>query len=120
MAMTNKTITVFGGSGFIGRHLVQRLAATDVIVRIAVRDTEGANYLRLMGGIGQIVPIATDIGDEYSVASAINGADSVVNLVGLLYESGKQNFERIHASGAAHVAAAASVSYTHLTLPTKA
>ena len=110
MTMRDKTVTVFGGSGFIGRHLVQRLVARDAIVRIAVRDTEGANYMRLMGGVGQIVPIATDIGDEYSVASAIKGADSVVNLVGLLYEGGKQNFKRVHASGAAHIATAAAAA----------
>ena len=94
--MTKMTVTVFGGSGFIGRHLVRRLAAADVVVRIAVRDIEGANFLRTMGSVGQIVPITTDIGNEESVTKVVDGADCVVNLVGLLHESGKQNFVRIN------------------------
>ena len=104
--MAKMTVTVFGGSGFIGRHLVRRLAANNAIVRVAVRDAESANYLRPMGDVGQIVPIATDLGDERSVTAAVDGADEVVNLVGLLYEGGNQNFRRIHTSGATNVGSA--------------
>ena len=104
--MAKMTVTVFGGSGFVGRHLVRRLAANEAIVRVAVRDAEAANYLRPMGDVGQIVPVATDLGDARSVTAAVEGADEVVNLVGLLYEGGGQNFKRIHTSGATNVGSA--------------
>ena len=108
--MAKMTVTVFGGSGFIGRYLVQRLAAAGAIIRIAVRDTAAANYLRPVGNVGQIVPIATDIGDEASLTDVVKGVDCVVNLVGLLNESGKQNFVRINALGAANVATSAAAA----------
>ena len=106
--MDRMTVTVFGGSGFVGRHLVRRLAADGKVIRVAVRDIEAANYLRPMGDVGQIVPIAADLGDNGSVAAAVEGANSVVNLVGLLYESGSQNFEQIHKLGATNVAKASA------------
>ena len=91
-----KIITVFGGSGFIGRHLVKRLSKSGALIRVAVRDVSSANYLRSMGEVGQIVPVATDIGDKRSVAVAVDGVEEVVNLVGVLWERGSQNFSRIH------------------------
>ena len=106
--MDRMSVTVFGGSGFVGRHLVRRLAADGKVIRVAVRDIEAANYLRPMGDVGQIVPIAADLGDNGSVAAAVEGADYVVNLVGLLYESGSQNFEQIHKLGATNVAKASA------------
>jgi NADH dehydrogenase len=108
--MQRRVVTVFGGSGFLGRHLVKRLAAQDAIVRVAVRDPEGALFLKPLGDVGQIVPWAADVTDTESVALAVDGADSVVNLVGILFEKGKRTFARVHAEGAANVAAAATAA----------
>lgn len=107
---SGKLVTVFGGSGFIGRHLVQRLAAQGHTVRVAVRSTDEALYLKVMGRVAQIVPISTDIADEASVARAVASADWVVNLVGILAPSGKAGFERVHVQGAANVAKAAAAA----------
>jgi NADH dehydrogenase len=105
--MERRVITVFGGSGFIGRHLVQRLAAGGWIVRVGVRDPEAASFLKTMGDAGQIVPMAADVTDPASTAAAIDGAEAVVNLVGILYERGRRTFQRVHVDGAATVARAA-------------
>jgi uncharacterized protein YbjT (DUF2867 family) len=102
-----QNITVFGGSGFVGRHLVKRLAADGWQVRVAVRDVEAAQFLKPSGNIGQIVLWQTDIKDPAQVASAVAGADAVVNLVGLLYPSGANDFSSVHENGAAIVAKAA-------------
>lgn len=112
MLSERKIATVFGGSGFLGRHVVQRLTAAGYIVRIAVRDPEGAKFLRPMGGIGQVVPLFAPITDEPAAARAIDGAELVINLAGILAESSKGDFDRIHAAGAglvAKLAAAAGV-----------
>ncbi len=108
--MTKRIVTVFGGSGFIGRHLVKRLAASGATVRVAVRDPEDARYMMTMGDVGQIVPFAADVRQEMTLKAAVNGATSVVNLVGLLSEWGHQNFENIHAEGAGNVARAAKAA----------
>lgn len=101
--MTN--VTVFGASGFIGRHLVQRLARRGMRVKAAERRPHRARFLVPMGDVGQVVPMGTDITDEASVATAIAGADMVVNLVGILYESaGNGRFQAVHVDGAARVA----------------
>ena len=105
--MGRNVVTVFGGSGFIGRHLVRRLVTSADVVRVAVRDPEAASFLKPMGDVGQIVPIAADVTMRDSVARAVVDADAVVNLVGILYERGRRTFQRVHAEGAAHVAQAA-------------
>lgn len=105
--MDRRVATVFGGSGFIGRHLVRRLAADGWIVRVGVRDPEAAAFLKPMGEPGQIVPVATDVSEAQSVEAAVRDADIVVNLVGILYERGRRTFQRIHVEGAASVAGAA-------------
>ncbi len=105
--MNRNVVTVFGGSGFIGRHLVRRLVATADVVRVAVTDPEAASFLKPMGDVGQIVPLAADVTDPNSVARAVADADAVVNLVGILDERGQRTFRRVHAEGAAHVAQAA-------------
>ena len=96
--------TVFGGSGFLGRYVVKRLAAQGHIVRIAVRRPASANNLRPMGGVGQVVPLYASLTDEASLIRSIEGADIVVNLVGLLAESRRGDFTRIHAEGAGRIA----------------
>ncbi len=106
--MSARLVTVFGGSGFLGRHLVQRLAANGDRVRVAVRDSEAAQFLKVMGGVGQITPMTADIANDSQVAAAVRGAGAVVNLAGILSESWRQTFKRIHTEGAANVARAAS------------
>lgn len=105
--MTRRLATVFGGSGFLGRHLVRRLANDGWTVRVAVRDPLAANFLLPMGHIGQIVPVPADVTDEATVRAAVEGADAVVNLVGILYERKRGAFEAVHARGAGNVARAA-------------
>lgn len=110
--MANSTqrriITVFGASGFIGRHLVRRLAKNGWVVRAACRDPEKAHFLRTMGDVGQVMPWGCDITDPKSVRVALDGAEAAVNLVGILYESGSATFQRIHADSAKLVAETAA------------
>lgn len=105
-----EVVTVFGASGFIGRYVVQELAKSGVRVRAAVRLPERAGFLRPMGDVGQVTPIAANIRDDASVAAAVDGADTVINLVGILYETGKQTFGDVQADGARRVAAAAKAA----------
>lgn len=102
-----RVVTVFGGSGFIGRQVVKRLAAQGWIVRAAVRDPVAAGFLRTMGDPGQVNPVAADVTDLDSVRAAVLGASAVVNLVGILFEKGRAKFDAIHRQGAANVAQAA-------------
>lgn len=108
--MARRLITVFGGSGFIGRHLVRRLARAGHRVNVAVRHVEEAKFLKPMGDVGQITPVKADLADAASIAGAIKGADGAVNLVGILYERGSQTFEAIHHEGAAALAVAAKAA----------
>jgi uncharacterized protein YbjT (DUF2867 family) len=108
--MSSRLITIFGGSGFIGRHLVGRLAAKGYRIRLAVRDTEKAAQLMTQGNVGQIVGMQTNIRNKASVERAVAGADIVINLVGLLYQSGAQNFNAVHLDGATSVATAAKAA----------
>ncbi len=106
--MATKNITLFGGSGFIGRYVVRHLARQGHVLRIAVRYPERANFLKTLGDVGQITPIPASLLHEASVRQAVEGADAVINFVGILYERGKRNFQAIHVEGARRVAAAAS------------
>ncbi|MGE5545687.1 MAG: complex I NDUFA9 subunit family protein [Solirubrobacterales bacterium] len=108
--MARRLVTVFGGSGFIGRNVVQRLAASGWVVRVAVRDPVGGEFLKPMGDVGQVNPIYADVTDEASVRNAVQGADAVVNLVGILHEKGRATFDAVHRQGAANVAAAAKAA----------
>ncbi|MGH7044576.1 MAG: complex I NDUFA9 subunit family protein [Acetobacteraceae bacterium] len=112
--MATRTVaTVFGGSGFIGRYVVQRLARRGFIVRVAVRHPAAAGFLKPMGAVGQIVPLFAPITDEAHVHRALDGATWAVNLVGVLAEHRRGDFDRIHAEGAgriARIAAAAGVA----------
>lgn len=108
--MAGRLITVFGGAGFIGRHLVRRLAHQGDRVRVAVRHPDSALFLKTMGDVGQITPVQANLRDDRSVAAAVAGADAVVNLVGLLYSRGKQSFAAVHHEGALRVASAAKAA----------
>jgi NADH dehydrogenase len=105
--LDRRLITVFGGAGFLGRHIVRRLARDGWIIRVASRDRERPQFLKIYGDPGQVVPIVTDITRPESVISAVVDADAVINLVGILAPSGRNSFDAIHAQGAANVAAAA-------------
>lgn len=106
--MSRPIVTVFGGSGFLGRHLISRLAAEGYLVRAVVRDVHAANFLKPMGHIGQVIPWPGNITDPAAVSAALDGADMAVNLVGILSPWGKQKFQRIHVDGAANIASAAT------------
>jgi NADH dehydrogenase len=101
-------ITVFGGSGFLGRRIVLRLANDGAEVRVAVRHPERAAFLTGTRTAGPITAVRADVWDEASVAPAVAGADAVVNTVGHYVERGRASFEAIHGQGARHVAAAAA------------
>ncbi len=102
--------TVFGGSGFLGRYIVRRLAADGHVVRVASRNTARANEMRMMGRVGQVVPLYATLDDDATVARAVEGAQVVVNLVGILAEAKSGDFTRVHEQGAARVARLAAVS----------
>nr|WP_294512650.1 complex I NDUFA9 subunit family protein [uncultured Rhodopila sp.] len=101
---TRRVAAVFGGSGFVGRYVVKRLAQQGYIVRVAVRDPEAALFLKPMGAVGQIVPLFASVTNEGTVRRATEGADVVVNAVGILSESGSATFQAIHTEGAARIA----------------
>ena len=104
----SRLVTVFGGSGFVGRHAVWALTQAGYRVRVAVRRPELAGFLRSYGLVGQIHPIQANIRDDESVRQAIVGADAVVNLVGILAPSGKQTFRAVQAEGAARISRVAA------------
>ncbi len=99
-------VAVFGGSGFIGRYVVERLADMGAVVAVAVRNPERAKFLRPLGDVGQVSPIRVDLTDEAGVHAVVRDADAVVNLVGILFKSGGQTFKRCHVEGPALLAGA--------------
>ncbi len=101
---TETLVTVFGGSGFLGRHVVRALAREGYRIRPAVRRPDLAVHLQPMGRVGQIHPVQANLRYPASVEAAVRGADVVINLVGILFERGKQRFEAVQAEGAACVA----------------
>jgi uncharacterized protein YbjT (DUF2867 family) len=108
--MARRLVTVFGGSGFIGRYVVRNLARAGWQVRVAVRRPDEALFLKTAGDVGQVTPVAANIRDDRSVAAAVAGADAVINLVGILYEGGRQKFDAVQAEGARRLAAAAKAA----------
>src|SRR3990167_3749244 len=98
------TVTIFGGSGFVGRYIVEKFAAKGHLIRVAVRNPIAANFLKPLGEVGQITPIQASILSTKDVENAMAGSDIVINLVGILYEKGSQTFEAIHVEGARCVA----------------
>lgn len=108
--MADRVATIFGGSGFIGRHLVGPLAKQGWVLRVAVRRPARAGFLKPLGDVGQITPIRAPVQDPVAVEAAVHGATAVINLTGILYERGTQNFAAVHARGAQAIAAAAAAA----------
>ena len=104
----NAKITVFGGTGFVGRHIVRRLAKAGYSIRVATRRPNEALHLKTGGRPGQIQIVQANIRDDASVAAALEGADAAINAVGILFESGKQKFATVQAQGGVRVAKAAA------------
>ena len=110
MALQNRLetlVAVFGGSGFLGRHVVRALAKRGYRVRVGVRRPELAGHLQPMGRVGQIHAVQANLRYPESVAAATRDADVVINLVGILFERGRQRFDAVMAAGAQTVAQAA-------------
>jgi NADH dehydrogenase len=107
-ARNDTLITVFGGSGFLGRHLVRALAKRHYRIRVACRRPDLAGHLQPLGRVGQIHAVQANIRHAGSVEAAVRGADAVVNLVGILFERGRQRFDTVQTYGTEQVALAAS------------
>lgn len=101
-------ITVFGGSGFLGRHVVRALARRRFRIRVAVRRPELAGHLQPLGSVGQIHAVQANLRYPRSVEAAMRDASTAINLVGILFERGRQRFDLVQAYGAEQVALAAS------------
>jgi uncharacterized protein YbjT (DUF2867 family) len=106
---TEALVTVFGGSGFVGRHVVRSLAQLGYRIRVAVRRPELAGHLQPLGRVGQIHAVQANLRYPASVEEAARGSDALINLVGILFERGQQRFDSVHAAGAEAVARVASL-----------
>ena len=104
MSATPKLITIFGGSGFVGRYIVRRMAKEGWRVRVAVRRPNEAIFVKTYGDVGQIEPLLANIRDEASTRAAIIGSDAVVNCVGILNETSRQKFNTVQTEGAGRIA----------------
>src|SRR5947209_2558046 len=101
-------VTVFGGSGFVGRHVVRALAKSRYRIRVAVRRPELTGHLQPLGRVGQIHAVQANVRHAASVEAAVRDADIVINLVGILFERSRQRFDAVQAAGAGAVAKAAA------------
>jgi uncharacterized protein YbjT (DUF2867 family) len=111
----SKLVTIYGGSGFIGRYIARRMAKEGWRVRVAVRRPNEAIFVRPYGVVGQVEPVFCNIRDDASVRAVMQGADSVVNCVGVLNEVGKNGFDAVQAEGAGRIARiAAELGVGHL------
>ena len=100
----SQLVTIFGGSGFVGRYIARRMAKEGWRVRVAVRNVNEAMFVRPYGVVGQVEPVFCNIRDDASVAAVTEGADAVVNCVGVLDEIGKNTFSAVQAEGAERIA----------------
>lgn len=106
--MTKGLITVFGGSGFLGKYVIRELVKEGWRIRVPVRRPHTAQELKVIGNVGQVQLVQANLRYEDSVKQAVAGSDAVINLVALLFEEGKQSFESLHVQGAATLAKAAA------------
>ncbi|MFT4716949.1 MAG: hypothetical protein ACI932_002138 [Paracoccaceae bacterium] len=104
MSSKAKIVTVFGGSGFVGRYITRRLAKEGWRVRVAVRRPNEAIFVRTFGDVGQVEPILANVRDEASTRAAIAGASAVINCVGILRQSSRQKFDAVQADAAGRIA----------------
>ena len=102
--MRSGRTAVLGGSGFIGRYVVKRLAARGDVIAVGCRNAEQAKFLKPLGDVGQIVPLNIAIGNEELLPAFLAGNDTLVNCVGILQEKGSQTFDLVHHSGPARLA----------------
>ena len=102
--MATKLVTVFGGSGFLGRQIVKHLAAEGINVRVAVRHPERVAFLHQLDPDGRIELVYADVWNESSVAQAVKRSVSIINTVGHYVEKDRATFDSIHGQGALHVA----------------
>jgi uncharacterized protein YbjT (DUF2867 family) len=102
--MRSRRTAVLGGSGFIGRYIVKRLAARGNVIAVGCRNAEQAKFLKPLGDVGQIVPLNVSIGDEALLPVFLAGNDALVNCVGVLQEKGPQTFDLLHHTGPARLA----------------
>lgn len=100
----SKLVTIYGGSGFVGRYIARRMAKEGWRVRVAVRRPNEAIFVKPYGVVGQVEPVLCNIRDDASVASVMKGADAVINCVGILAEAGKNKFDAVQHEGAERVA----------------
>lgn len=100
----SKLVTIYGGSGFVGRYIARRMAKAGWRVRVAVRRPNEAIFVKPYGVVGQVEPVLCNIRDDASVRAVMAGADAVVNCVGILAESGKNQFDTVQAESATRVA----------------
>ena len=103
----SKLVTIYGGSGFVGRYIARRMAKEGWRVRVAVRRPNEAMFVKPYGVVGQVEPVLCNIRNDASVAEAMQGADAVVNCVGILAETGKNSFDAVQAEGAERIARSA-------------
>lgn len=106
----SRLVTIFGGSGFVGRYIARRMAKEGWRVRVAVRRPNEAIFVRPYGAVGQVEPVLCNIRDDASVEAALLGADAAVNCVGILSETGKNTFGLVQSHGAARVARAVAAA----------
>lgn len=104
MHIQPQIVTIFGGSGFVGKYIAQQMARAGWRVRVAVRRPQEAIHVKTLGGVGQVEPIQANVRDEESTRAAIAGADAVINCVGVVRESGDQSFDALHVQAAERIA----------------
>ncbi|UWQ91500.1 complex I NDUFA9 subunit family protein [Aliisedimentitalea scapharcae] len=100
----SKLVTIYGGSGFVGRYIARRMAKEGWRVRVAVRRPNEAMHVKPYGVVGQVEPVFCNVRDDASVAAVMQDADAVVNCVGILNETGKSTFDEVHVQGAGRIA----------------
>ena len=94
--MVREIVTVFGGSGFVGRYVVSRLAARGAEIRVVSRNASRGLFLKVYGDVGQIIPVSVDTENREALSSVIQGSTAVINLIGIIFQTKKARFESIH------------------------